>query len=340
VLAVVMGSVVAACAGPSVEPSVPVPPGSESQEATSGPSVVVAFGPTDDIDPAVVAASLDLLVAGTPAPGGAAIATRAVTFASLAGLVDVLGVLAGEADVVCVLGPSTREAVTTVVSRTSGPRFCEVPAGPDPIPERTVAVVLPLTATAAALGDVARLAADGRAIAVVVGVDPIAAELRDWVRASEAGAAGPLGDDGEGEGVGDASDGGGQVPGVLVRVMPSASEADTVARRIAAAGVAVVVLDGSLGSLEFAIALLSRGMAVVAPTAVAAALPDALGDGVVATWDVAWDVAVSAALERLLAPPPLPNAALVGVRDLVTLRAGPAATDAVRARVLEANLAD
>lgn len=326
----------AACGGGAVEGPPAVPPGSE-RPATgpSGPQVVVAVGPTDDLEAAVVAADVADLATAT-GPASTPVRVRVVTFGATAGLADVLAVLVDEADLVCVVAPGARDAIAAVVARQSGATFCEVPAGPDPTPERTVSVAVPLAATAAALGDLARLAAGAARVGVLVATDPVASALRAWARAADEGEAPAPPADRAAE-VPPAAPAAG--PRAVLATVPGPEAAAAAVADLVEAGVEVLVVDASRGALELARLAAARGMRLVVPTALAEALPADAAAAVVATWDVAWVRAVDAAIARALAAEAVAAGSLGGVPDLVTLRAGPAADAAVRDRIVAANLA-
>lgn len=349
VLVVALGLIPAACASDDGEVA-EVPAGSE-QEATTplGPSVAVVL-PEQGVFGALVLAEVraaleDVLAreaardrpVDVPVPLAS---VRVVVAADAAELRDQVAVLAESGtDLICVLGGVGDEALRDAARLHARPTYCELPASPaDPGGAGTngssrLTVEVPMEGLGRVLGALARAAATERVapgapeaggagpgapprvVAVVTGTDPaIGAALRRGVLADD----GPVGDVA-------ATD-------VLFLAPEPGRAATEVVAGLLEASVDVLIVDGAPGADALVVAALGAGLAVLAPEALVADLPEGLDAGVVASWRTRWDRALELVVDGVREAPG-PSVLEVPLEVFVELRPGRAAGAAVLARI-------
>lgn len=354
-LVAVLGLLPAACASDDGEVA-EVPPGSEEEAAPPlGPSVAVVLpeqGVYGELVLAEVRAALEDVLAreaardrpvDVPVPLAS---VRVVVAADAAELRDQVAVLAESGtDLICVLGGVGDEALRDAARLHARPTYCELPAAPvEPGAAGTngssrLTVEVPMEGLGRELGALARAAAservavpapvapaepDARAagpggpprvVAVVTGTDPtIGAALRRGVLAEDGAAEGAAATD------------------VLFLAPEPGRAAAEVVAGLLEASVDVLIVDGAPGADALVAAALDAGLAVLAPEALVADLPEGLDAGVVATWRTRWDRALELVVARVREAPG-PSVLEVALGDFVELRPGPAAGPAVLARI-------
>lgn len=329
------------CSAP-VEDAPTLGPGTEEAEAAPlGPSLALVV-PDGLLGPAV----LDEARAVTAAPVAGA---RVVVARDAGELADQLAVLAGSGtDVVCVLGSGGSVPLAATARLFPGTTGCQLLPGVDPASPDGLTVVLPIEALGAELGRFARTAATERAgdgvpgaVALATGPDPVlgAPLRRGLTSALTAGGSEGAAGDGSAGGAIDVPDvgasgrgRGGPGPRVLTLAAdaaPGAAVAD-----LLEAGVSVLVVDGAPGAVELASAAVEAGLVVLAPAAIAAALPEAGAERVVVTWAVAWDVVAGAVVAHVEAGAPArPDVLELALADVIRLAPGPAAGPVTRGLV-------